>query len=197
MEWVTTTTVLDALRNFSNEEAWARFVERFRDPIVRFAERSGLRRSAAEDVAQETLLTFITSWRDGRYDRRKGRLSAWLFGIASRKVLSGRRQARRQDTESGGDSAGLSQVPDADAEGVLEAAWEEAWQKNLLLQATQQLREETGEQTFQAFTMTVFDKRSGDEVAAALGMTVNAVYLAKSRTLGRLRQLVLALEELA
>ncbi|MEE2711583.1 MAG: sigma-70 family RNA polymerase sigma factor [Planctomycetota bacterium] len=197
MEWVTTTTVLDALRNFSNEEAWGSFVDRFRDPIVRFAERGGLSQAAAQDVAQETLLTFITAWRDDRYDRTKGRLSAWLFGIASRKVLSGRRADRRQDAERGSEEAGVSQIPDEAAEAALQSTWEEVWQRNLLVQAAHRLREESSEKTFLAFTMTVFEKRPGEDVAAELGMTVNAVYLAKSRMLGRLRLLIHALEDLA
>ena len=88
MEWVTTTAFLHALKQPGDNEAWRRFVQRFRQPVVRYAERGGLKTNAAEDLAQEVLLTFVESWRDGRYDPSKGRLSSWLFGIASKKLMS-------------------------------------------------------------------------------------------------------------
>jgi DNA-directed RNA polymerase specialized sigma24 family protein len=44
--------------------------------------------------------------------------------------------------------------------------------------------------TWQAFWQTTIEEKSGQEVAAALGMTVAAVYLAKSRIMARLKDLI-------
>ena len=52
------------------------------------------------------------------------------------------------------------------------------------------LKTEFEPKTYQAFLMTAVDGKSGDEVAQTLGMSVGAVYKAKSRVLTRLRRLL-------
>ena len=75
MRWVTTTILLENLRN-AEEAAWEQFVNRFRVPIMRFARDLGLAADEAEDVAQETLMDFVRAYRGGQYDREKGRSAA-------------------------------------------------------------------------------------------------------------------------
>ena len=50
------------------------------------------------------------------------------------------------------------------------------------------LKSEFQESTWRACWLQVFDGRKASEVAEQLGIPVNAVYLAKSRVLSRLRQ---------
>jgi len=93
--WRTTTTFLNDLKAEgttaapAREAAWRRFDARFRKPIIAFARKMGASAADAEDVAQSTIETFIRKHRDGEYDRGKGRLSTWLFGIAKFKALDG------------------------------------------------------------------------------------------------------------
>src|SRR5437868_3297926 len=91
MNWVTTATVLQKLRD-SDRDAWDSFADRFRRPVMSFSRKFGLRDSDAEDVAQETLMAFVEAFRRGDYDPAKGRLSRFLFGIAYRKSLEVRRR---------------------------------------------------------------------------------------------------------
>ena len=86
MEWKTTSVILDDLADFENRETWNRFAGRFRDPLMRFGRKIGLNVADAEDMAQQTLLVFAEGLRGDRYDRAKGRLSSWLFGIAADQV---------------------------------------------------------------------------------------------------------------
>ena len=72
MDWVTTSTILENLRDFQNGSAWDRFVSRFHKPILSFIRELGFSETDAEDVAQEALLDFAAAYRDGRYDRSKG-----------------------------------------------------------------------------------------------------------------------------
>lgn len=84
--WITTTTLLDRLGDYGDQDAWDRFVERFRRPITSFALEVGVPPRDVEDVTQETLVAFAQAFRAGRYDRARGRLRSWLFEspIASR-----------------------------------------------------------------------------------------------------------------
>lgn len=49
---MTTTTVLDRLRDANDHSAWSSFMERFRAPIAGFGQKMGLRPADAEDVPQ-------------------------------------------------------------------------------------------------------------------------------------------------
>jgi RNA polymerase sigma-70 factor (ECF subfamily) len=189
MEWRTTSTLLEGLREFGRDDAWSGFVERFRRPIVAFARRLGHSADDAEDIAQETLVVFAQSYRDGRYDRTKGRLSHWLFGIAYRQALKEReRGARRQaavPVQAQPDSF-LSLAPD---ERAATHVWDREWERSLLDECLSCVRQEVEPTTYAAFEMTVVHSRPAAEVAEALGVAVTAVYNAKHRVVQRLRDL--------
>ena len=189
MEWVTTTTVLHDLHDFDDRSAWERFALRFRSPVIGFAVRMGLREPDAEDVAQETLLAFADGFRRGSYDPDKGRLRDWLFGIAYRQILKMRgRLARGEVQAPGSDTAGSfwSQLP---SEREATASWSEEWAKAVLNQCLQQVRREVEPTTIQAFELFALAKQPAVEVSAQLGVSRNAVFIAKHRVLKRLREL--------
>lgn len=195
--WVTTSTVLERLQRFDDRDAWAEFADRFRAPIERFARKQGLSEADSEDVAQETLLGFAKGYRENGYDRSKGRLSTWLFGIAWRRVDHVRRRGDRAFTERTADdnaTAFWAGVPD-DAEAS--AAWDSAWEQALLERCVRRVKHEVQPATFRAFEMLVLEKRSVEDVVAELGITRNAVYIAKHRVATRIRALVGELEDLA
>ena len=93
MDTVTSVTLLEAIKNGEDHQAWNRFISRYRPMITSFAKRFGLDASDAEDVGQETLLVFLRNYREGQYNRQKGRLRSWLFGIAHRKVIDVQRKS--------------------------------------------------------------------------------------------------------
>ncbi|MCL4741714.1 MAG: RNA polymerase sigma factor [Phycisphaerales bacterium] len=195
-EWVTTTTILHELRDAGNGRAWERFVGRFRDPLVAFARRSGLTDADADDAAQETLVELARLLREGRYDRDKGRLSAWLFGIARRSVLRHRqREARSRERALDGDfHRGFE--PPTDEKSV-EDLWNTEWERWAWTVCLGRVRAEFEPTTLRAFLLVVQGERSADSAAEELGVPVKAVYNAKHRVLKRLRELRDDLEETA
>ncbi|UCD76845.1 MAG: sigma-70 family RNA polymerase sigma factor [Phycisphaerales bacterium] len=195
MRWVTTTVVLENLRS-SNEAAWKQFVGRFRGPIVRFARDLGLGPEEAEDVAQETLLDFVRAYREGQYDREKGRLSAWLFGIAHRRVLDAGRKMARRPRALGTDrqTAFWENLPD---EQAARRSWDQSWQQAVLQQCVDQIRTEMQPKTIRAFELFAVEQRPAAEVARELGMSRNAVFIAKHRVLKRVLELTRQFESVS
>ena len=53
--------------------------------------------------------------------------------------------------------------------------------------ASQQVRRDVHDATWQAFWQTAIDGKRANDVAADLGMSAAAVYLAKSRVMARLK----------
>lgn len=195
-EWVTTTTILHQLRDERNDRAWERFVNRFRDPLVAFARRSGLSSADADDAAQETLVELARSLREGRYDRDKGRLSAWLFGIARRCVLRHRQREARSRERPFDDEASRTIDPPADEKSVKDL-WNTEWERWAWTACLERARAEFEPATLRAFLLVVQGERAAESVAEELGVPVKAVYNAKHRVLKRLRELRDELENTA
>jgi RNA polymerase sigma-70 factor (ECF subfamily) len=193
MDWITTSTILDDLRDGQNLTAWQRFAERFRPSVVRFACKLGLPDEDAEDVAQETLAAFAIEYRDGRYDRSRGRLSRWLFGIAYRQAQKARSvRARRARVE--GEPERTSFWETASDDEAAARTWDQQWEQALLEQCLQRVRQELGPSTMRAFELAALAERAPAEVAKELGLSVKAVYHAKYRVLRRIRELRAVLE---
>lgn len=187
----TTTALLDGLVDPANDEVWRAFDERYRPILVAFIVRLGVEHADACDVAQETLLRFIGEYRDGRYDRQRGRLRSWLIAMASSKAASMRRW-RAGRRERRGESAIVELSDDA----AMESAWEQERRRAVLERALQELREtsRTDPRTIRAFEMLFSLGLSPAVVATELDMSVHDVYLAKSRVAAKLRQIVARFE---
>ncbi len=194
MEWVTTSTVLANLQDFHNHAAWDHFVSRFRLPVFRFARSIGLGESDAEDVAQETLATFAQSFRTGHYDRSKGRLSQWLFGIAYRKALDERRKGAKRYTAPSSSIAG--NLDELVVDEAVTASWDQEWEQSLLEQCLDRVRNEVEPISYEAFERVVKQNQDAAQAAQELGVNIKVVYNAKHRILKRIRVLRAELENI-
>jgi RNA polymerase sigma factor (sigma-70 family) len=182
----TTTRLLDALRDPSNEPAWGHIDARFRPVIAGLARRMGLGESDAEEVAQQTLSEFVRAYREGRYDRSKGRLSSWILGIARHTSLRMMRDAGRTTRA---DSGVLAEAPDDDA---LRDVWTEERDRSIAAAALSALHDESGldERTLLAFELFALRGVPAPEVASQCSMSVDQVYVAKNRVTTRLRRII-------
>src|SRR5262249_51192292 len=75
------------------------------------------------------------------------------------------------------------------------AEWEREYRRGLLAWAAEQVRPQVQKATWQAFWQTAVHGKEAKEVAPALGLTVAAVSLAKSRVMARLRALIREVQE--
>lgn len=182
----TTTKLLDALRDLSNEPVWSHINARFRPVIAGLARRLGLNESDADEVAQQTLSEFVRAYREGRYDREKGRLSSWILGIAHHTTL---RMIRAGRHTGGSNPALLSEIPD---EPGLRTIWADERDRAILERAISMLREESelDERTFLAFELVAIRGVPAHEVGNQCRMTTDQVYVAKSRVTKKLKSLV-------
>ena len=191
MEWNTTSTVLEKLRDYDERTAWDLLGKHFRGALVQFGVRLGLGPADAQDAAQETLIAFAEAYRGGRYDKDKGRLKSWLFGIAKRQCMKVRQRAAQARERN------LADMQDEDADiaqlasegDQLAEAWEEEWRRMVYARSLEQVRAEVTPETFEMFQQLVFQGKTNDEVAASFGVDRAKVYDAKYRVTKRLSQL--------
>jgi RNA polymerase sigma-70 factor (ECF subfamily) len=169
-------------------EAWRRTVRLFY-PLVRgWCQRSGLQAEDAADVAQEVFRALAGNV--GRFDRAGGQNSfcGWLWGITRRQLLAHRRRRGRQPAAAGGTEAQrrLADLPEPADD--LSAVEQPSDRLGLLRRALAMLRAEVEENTYQAFWRAAVEGQPAAQIAADLGISTNAVYLAKARLLRRLRE---------
>jgi RNA polymerase sigma-70 factor (ECF subfamily) len=193
---VTSATLLSAIKDPQDSRAWGRFNARYHPMIIAFARKLGLSLTDAEDVGQEALMAFVQMYLEGRYDREKGRLRSWLFGIVHRKVVDlHRKQGREIAIGNKTEGPGLiSQVEFP--ENKMEAVWEEEWQYQVLKACLQEVAKEVKPQTLAAFELYVLKQWPVEKVAAHLGMTVSSIYTAKTRILDHIQRVKQQIEEI-
>lgn len=184
MRWITTTQLLQELGEREEAPAWESLCHHFQPVIVHFCLNLGLSYDQAQDVTQETLVAFLKAFRAGKYQRDKGRLSTWIFGIARMTV----RHHWGKQREGANKASPLAEtIPD---DGLLKQTWETQWQRVLLARCLARVQQETDPAVYEAFRLYALEDQSPDEVARHLDISRNAVYIAKSRVLSRMRELV-------
>jgi RNA polymerase sigma-70 factor (ECF subfamily) len=183
----TTTLLLDSLMDPARDAVWTEFDARYRPILTAMALRVGLDRAEAEDVAQETLAEFLRAYRQGRYDRGKGRLSSWIIAIAQNRALMRLRSRARR----GGARGGSALVDIGDATGLTQI-WQVEQERAILARAWNTLRStgRTAEKTLRAFELVALRGTPAAGAAAECGMTLDEVYIAKNRVTKRLREIV-------
>jgi RNA polymerase sigma-70 factor (ECF subfamily) len=185
---ITRPSLLLRIRESSNDLAWREFVEIYTPLLFAYGQRAGLQPADAADVAQEVLGIIARGANDFEYDPKRGRFRGWLLGVARNRVMKFQEQRRRHPLAVSPSSVERALEPHAAADD--ESQWDREYHQRLFAWAAEQVRREFEEKTWQAFWQTAVEDKSGGEVAKALGLSVGAVYIARSRVLSRLKQRV-------
>ena len=195
MEPTTRRSLVLRLRNLDDEAAWAEFVDVYEPLIVRLARRKGLQEADARDLCQDVFRAVAAAIDRWDPDPAKGRFRAWLFRIARNLLVNFLARERRQTRGSGRTSVQdlLAAQPATDAGA--EAEFVAEFRRRAFRWAAQKVKNEFTESTWQAFWKTGVDNRPVAEVAAELGLSAGAMYIARSRVLARLRERVQQLTE--
>jgi RNA polymerase sigma-70 factor (ECF subfamily) len=178
----TPASLLERLRQPREVEAWTRFVQLYTPLLYDWSRRLGLQASDAEDLVQDVFTVLVRRLPEFHYDRGKS-FRGWL-----RTVLLNRwrdRSPKRAMPATVVQSDFLANVPAPEAD--LDFA-EREYRTYLVDRTLQLLQAEFPELSWKAFTQYVLARRPATEVASELQVSVNIVYLAKSRVLSRLRQ---------
>jgi RNA polymerase sigma-70 factor (ECF subfamily) len=187
---LTRASLLARLGDPEDRAAWRQFVELYGSLVYGFVRNRGLQDADAADLTQEVFLAVAQAMGRWRYDPRQGSFRGWLYGVTRNKIAEFLRRRQGQPTGSG-DTATLNRLdqapcPDSD----LAIDWEREFQRQLLRVAAARIQESFAPSTWIAFWRTAVEGKSGALVAEELGVTVGAVYVARSRVLARLTEQV-------
>jgi len=178
----TSVTLLHRLRQPTNQTAWNQFVQLYTPLLFHWARKSGLSEADAADLVQEVLCVLVSKLPEFEYDATKS-FRAWLRTVMLNIWRNRQRQRAVRSLATAEDVA-----PDPAAPDDLLLLEEAEYRQHLVARAMEVMRADFESTTWQACWELAALGRPAAEVARELGLTVNAVYLAKSRVLARLRR---------
>jgi RNA polymerase sigma-70 factor (ECF subfamily) len=190
---LTRASLLLRLRDPHDGLAWREFVDLYAPLVYGYARKQGLQDADAADLSQDVLRAVAVGVGRLEYDPARGAFRNWLFTIVRRRLAKWR--ASQVGRALDGGNAAQMLLETHPAPDRAEAEWQAEWEQRLFAWVCGRVREEVSDASWQAFWRTAVDGRAGKEVAAELGLTVAAVYHARSRILARLKMLARPAEE--
>ena len=189
----TVKTLIDKLRD-GDSVSWGEFYERYHQIIRDVGAVKGLSGDECSDLVQELMLRFFRNSSTFRFDPNIAKFRTYFSRIVSGKIVDILRRRMVTKPEFAADEElcrGVEEPPDVALDRILL----DRWRRFMLEQAREILRSRVDAGTYQAFELYAEQGRELRRVAEALEMTPNRIYVAKSRCLKMLRQILLELNE--
>lgn len=178
----TPVSLLERVRGSADDAAWSRLVQLYTPLLFFWARRCGETEHDAADLVQEVFVVLLRTLPTFQYDHAGGSFRGWLRTLTLNKLRDRKRREARADQA-------LAQRPVNDElpDGA-EQFWEAEYHHELARRALRLMQTEFAPATWKACWETVVQDRPPADVARELGISENAVYIAKCRVLRRLRE---------
>ena len=182
------------LRDPQDQQAWTQFVSIYEPLILRMLRQRGLQEADARDVTQQVILAVTQAVDDWEPDGREASFRRWLFTIARNLAL---KFIQRGNAVGGAGRLGvggsdmmdmLKNLPEPEHRTMV--AFDDEYRNEIFDLAAERARSEFRESTWQAFWRTCVLSEPIGDVAGSLKMASGSVYVARSRVIARLRQIV-------
>jgi RNA polymerase sigma-70 factor (ECF subfamily) len=175
----TPASLLERLRQREAAPDWERFVELYTPFLYHCARRLGLGSEDAADLVQDVFAMLVRKLPKFIYDRDRS-FRSWLYTVVVNKWRENcRRQARLPVGPLPGELSSPVE-PDLFAEAE--------YRQHVMMRALAIMQAQFQPTTWKACWEYAVVGRPADEVAAELGISEGAVYVAKHRVLRRLRE---------
>jgi RNA polymerase sigma-70 factor (ECF subfamily) len=184
----TSVSLLERLRLHPDAASWQRLVDLYTPLIRGWLRRHAVAEADADDLTQEVMAVVVRELPHFQHNQRRGAFRSWLRTITTHRLRAAWR-ARRTRPEATGDSDFLKMLDQLeDPSSDLSRVWDREHDQHVARRLLELIQPHFEVSTWQAFRRVVLDGCKASAVAAELGLSVNAVLLAKSRVLHRFRE---------
>ena len=174
----------------NDDRAWTEFTAIYSPLIYRLACRKGFQDADALDLVQEVLRAVASAVDRWEPDPCKGPFRNWLFRIARNMMLNLVTSQRRHLRGTGSEEIQSLLEARPSPSPADTALFETEYKRQLFRWAAERVSGEFRGTTWAAFWETGVEGKKAPVVAAALGISNGAVYMAKSRVVARIRQVI-------
>lgn len=184
----TSLSLLQRVRNGEDSQSWMLLADLYTPLLKAWLARHALQPSDIDDVVQETLLAVARELPRFEHSGRPGAFRAWLRSVLVFRLHNFWR-SRRRHPSGPGDSNFLRTLNELeDPQSELSRVWDREHDRHLLRRLLEMVEPRFQTNTREAFRRVVLEGQDAEAVAADLGMSLNAVMIAKSRVLKELRR---------
>ena len=174
-----------------NQSAWVRLVDQFYPVVYHWCRKSGIRADDARDLCQEVFLNVSSALSGFQQRDNKGAFFSWLKTITNRRIVDFRRHRIIRPPDATGGSTALKILKLFPVDALSSIGPGQA--DSVAMELIRLSRIEFEEKTWNAFWKAVVEEQAVEDVASELKISVNSVYLARSRVTRRLRDLSIGL----
>jgi RNA polymerase sigma factor (sigma-70 family) len=180
-------SLLNRLREHPDDAgAWLRFDDLYRPLLQTWLRRYAVQCQDADDLVQQVLEVVVREMPRFHYEPAKGRFRAWLRSIMVNQLRAfWRSQQSRPKADSKFFDHILEQLEDEKSD--LSRLWDQEHDQHVSRRLLALIEPDFSPTTWQAFRR-LMDGAKAKGIAADLGISANAVYLAKSSVIKRLRE---------
>jgi RNA polymerase sigma-70 factor (ECF subfamily) len=170
-----------------DQSSWVKLVDHFFPVVYHWCRKSGIRADDARDLCQEVFLNVSSAIQGFQQHDNKNAFYAWLKTITNRRIVDFRRHRiiRPPDAMGGSTAWKILQLIPGDTLSSIGPGQVDSVATELIRLG----QIEFEDKTWKAFWLAVIDGQAVEDVALQLGISVNSVYLARSRVTRRLRDL--------
>lgn len=184
----TSLSLLKRLKGDRESPDWNRFVNLY-DPLLRaWLRRHSLLGDDSDDLVQNIMAVVVRKVAEFEHNGRTGAFRTWLKEITARCLQSHWRSRKNQPVGAGGSDVQALIADLQDPQSELSQQWDREHDRFVMKKLLDDLKDEFEPKTWLAFQRFALEQVPAAKVAAELEMSTNAVFIAKSRVLARLRQ---------
>ena len=185
----TSLSLLDRLRQSPEDADWSRLIEAYSPLLRAWLMRSEVQAADADDLVQEVLLVVHRELPKFEHNQRRGAFRNWLRQIVVHRLRNFWRSHGRL-IAAGNDSQLEEQLKQLEDDGSqLSQRWDREHNLAVARKLLELIESRFTESTRLVFRRLVVDGADADTVAAETGLSLNAIFTAKSRVLRELRRL--------
>lgn len=184
----TSVSLLYRVTHENDSESWNRMAELY-TPLLRcWAERYNVQKADVDDLIQEVLLAMSRDLESFEHNGRVGAFRTWLKTVLIHRLKNAWRTRNRQPAagQASWIESRLAELEDPSSQ--LSQQWDQEHDRFVLKQLLRQTEPNFSESTWAAFHRVAIEGQPADLVARDLELSLNAVFIAKSRVLRRLRE---------
>ena len=184
----TSLSLLNQLCASGESDAWDRLHRTYQPLLRKWLMQHDLQASDVEDVLQEVLLALAKGISKFSHNGRPGAFRAWVKKILVNRLREYWRSRDRGPRAHGGSDWNGRLMDLEDPSSQVSLLWNREHDQYVLRELLRIVKPSFQPNTWTAFRMTALEGRPPAEAAGKLGISVNAVVIAKSRVIKRLRR---------
>lgn len=177
-------TMLEKIQT-GDEVSWQEFYDRYSPVVFQAGGSYGLTTDECKDLLQNIMLKFFQHDLVMKYDSKRARFRTYFNQILCSCIYDCLREKQQRSGEILSDK-----LPEAPVPSEADDMFLDEWRKQMLQEALDRLRNQVKPETFLAFHLTAFQGKSAKEAAEFLKLDINQVYVAKSRCITHLREII-------